>query len=510
MLHVGDAAGFTRPVAGVSSCCAACADPQRAPAPCPGATTAKLSRAPAALVAPAPAATPRRPAPRGGLRPSQVPVSRPSDREEHEADRLAAAAVGPGAGAHAVRGAAAAGDEPVDADAAHAAVAVARRAATPLPRAVREDLEDRLGRSVDHVRLNVGSEAGPAARSVGARAYTYGTGIVVDPAELAPDTAAGRLLLAHEAVHALQQGPAGAALQRACLPAATCAAKRSTLTTFVQETEADKTNKAKRARRTTACARGAAAPGCMTDGHGAPATSLTAIMRAKYPSRLAAITGIFVDKDMPPTWGAYTNACSSFTPPLPGGSCTFVPDQLEAEAKQYRSGATTVGGVAASQWLVDTVGTLTHETGHALFDATAIPEPSATACHFADLKDNLSEMAAHLSEMHVYYRAALAKPQAHRFDEFNAKFDFWVNNGSEDIAGIVKDLRCRCECADADYYIKKTVEQVSTAQKWDTNEAFTIHTQLRDPKWGLTWPITPGAVTVTDLPTVSPQPLRFE
>lgn len=85
-----------------------------------------------------------------------------------------------------------------------------------------------------------------------------------------------------------------------------------------------------------------------------------------------------------------------------------------------------------------------------------------------------------------------------------------MKNGKEDISGIVKDLRCRCECADADYYIKKTVERVSTAQKWDTNEAFMIHRELSQPKWGLNWPVAPPVVTVTDLPTVSPQPLTFE
>jgi hypothetical protein len=113
--------------------------------------------------------------------------------------------------------------------------------------------------------------------------------------------------------------------------------------------------------------------------------------------------------------------------------------------------------------------------------------------------------------MHIYYRDALARPSKDRFKRFYERFDFWVKNGSEDIGGIVKDLRCKCECADADYCITKTVESVSTSQKWDSNERFMIHTELRQPKWALNWPVAPPAsVDVGDLPTAGAAPLKFE
>ena len=54
---------------------------------------------------------------------------------------------------------------------------------------------------------------------------------------------------------------------------------------------------------------------------------------------------------------------------------------------------------------------------------------------------------------------------------------------------------------------------VASSQKWNNNEAFMIHSMLRDPKWklrdgvtSLAWPIVPSIVNVSDLPTVAPVP----
>lgn len=394
-------------------------------------------------------------------------------------------------------------------DSVHALLALPGAALDPVHRAA---MEAAFAADFSAVRIHRGPEAAASVRDVEARAYTVGTHIVFGAGEFAPATTEGRALLAHELAHTLQQGAVPRALQRACLAAAACAAPKSTLTEFVAATEARPANVSKADKRRKACAKAPVDPKCTSDGHAAPATALTKILTANNPSRLGFITGIFVNKDMPSDWGAVTQSCSSFMPPLPGGQCTFVPDTLEAEAKQFEAGAKTIGGLKRADWLTRTLGTLVHQTEHARFDAApAIAEPTPTACKFADLEFNLSEMAAHLAEMHVYYRAALTKTGKNRFTDFKNRFAFWVTNGSEDIAGIVKDLRCRCECADADYYIRKTVESVSTSQKWDTNEATMIHTELADPKWGLNWPVAPpAAVNIADLPPVGAAPLKLE
>lgn len=391
------------------------------------------------------------------------------------------------------------------------ALRAAGRGGTQLPGEVRSHFELRFGSDFGHVRVHDGVEAAEGARSVHARAYTVGSDIVFGAGEYTPGTPEGQRLLAHELVHTIQQAGSPTTLQRACLSGAQCT-KPATLESFVADTTAKPENVSKAAKRAAACGKVPRDASCTSDGHGAAATALTALLKSNYPSRLGYVAGIFVNKDMPADWGAVTQSCASFTPPLPGGFCTFVPDTLEAQAKQFSAGAATIAGVPRQEWLTATLATLTHETEHARFDAAApIARPSATACKFEDHESNLSEMAAALSEMHVYYRAALARPEKDRFKAFFAKFDDWVKNGSEDISGIVTNLRCKCECADADYYVRKTAESVSTNQKWDTNELTMIHNELRDPKWGLGWPVAPpAAVDVNDLPTVAPAPFKLE
>jgi Domain of unknown function (DUF4157) len=383
----------------------------------------------------------------------------------------------------------------------------------PLEPALQQDMEQRFGHDFSRVRVHSNAAAERSALDVNAQAYTVGHNIVFGTGQFQPHTPNGQRLLAHELTHVVQQGErvvAGALLQRACLSAAECATPSATLTGFVADTESKPENISKADKRKKVCSPPTAA--CTSDGHGAKASALTALVTANYPSRLGFITGIFVNKDMPATWGAVTMECSSFMPPLPGAKCTFVPDRLEAQAKLYQSGNMTIGGSSRAEWLTSTLGTLTHETEHARFDAAApIAKPTATACKFEDHESNLSEMAAHLSEMHVFYRDALARPAKDRFKQFYQMFDFWVKNGSEDISGIVKDLRCKCECSDADYYITKTSESVSSNQKWDTNELFMIHSELRNPKWGFKpqWPVVPPSVNVPDLPTVAAVPFKL-
>jgi hypothetical protein len=380
-----------------------------------------------------------------------------------------------------------------------------------LDAATRHQMEHGFGADFSQVRVHNDALAAQSSHELGARAYTLGAHVVFGQGQYGPGSSDGRQLIAHELAHTLQQGGATAHLQRACLPAKDCAAPATTLENFVKDTEKKPENISKSDKRKKACTKVPPDPGCTNDGHGAQATALTAIVQANYPSRLSYVTGIYVDKDMPADWAAVTFNCSDFTPPKAGSQCTFVPDVLEAQGKLYQGGAKSLAGQSRQDWLTATIGTLTHETEHARYDTAApIPEPNATACKFSDHESNLSEMAAHFSEMHVFYRAALTRSGPDRFKEFNDRFDFWVNNGAEDISGIVKDLRCKCECADADYYIKKTVESVDTSQKWDSNERFMIHTALSDPKWALKWPIAPGAVNINDLPTAAATPFKLE
>jgi hypothetical protein len=92
-----------------------------------------------------------------------------------------------------------------------AARTVARQAGEPLPAATRDFFEPRFGHDFSRVRVHTDSEAAAAARGVRARAFTLGQHIVFGRAEYAPATAHGKLLLAHELTHVVQQGASGAA-----------------------------------------------------------------------------------------------------------------------------------------------------------------------------------------------------------------------------------------------------------------------------------------------------------
>jgi len=76
----------------------------------------------------------------------------------------------------------------------------------PLAPATRAFMEPRFGRDFGNVRIHDDARAGASARAVNALAYTHGSDIVFDAGRYAPDTDAGKHLLAHELTHTIQQG----------------------------------------------------------------------------------------------------------------------------------------------------------------------------------------------------------------------------------------------------------------------------------------------------------------
>jgi len=68
--------------------------------------------------------------------------------------------------------------------------------------------EPRFGRDFGAVRIHDDAAAAACAKSLTARAFAYGNHIVFSQGRFAPDTLAGRTLLAHELTHTVQQGRA--------------------------------------------------------------------------------------------------------------------------------------------------------------------------------------------------------------------------------------------------------------------------------------------------------------
>lgn len=155
-------------------------------------------------------------------------INAPDDPFEREADAVAdqvmrmaePESVAPSPGAAGRAGAAGEDDRKVVGQtkrtpAAHAtagldvgtAVHAAGRGGVPLSAETRAYFEPRFGRDFSRVRVHADGEAERAARSVRARAYTFGDDIVFAAGEYSPSTLEGRRLLAHELAHVVQQTP---------------------------------------------------------------------------------------------------------------------------------------------------------------------------------------------------------------------------------------------------------------------------------------------------------------
>lgn len=90
----------------------------------------------------------------------------------------------------------------------------------PLNPAIRAFMEPRFDQDFSGVRLHTDAKAAESARALNASAYTTGRDIVFGAGQFAPETAAGKYLLAHELTHVSQQrsGNATSPIQRFHLP----------------------------------------------------------------------------------------------------------------------------------------------------------------------------------------------------------------------------------------------------------------------------------------------------
>lgn len=75
----------------------------------------------------------------------------------------------------------------------------------PLEPEVREDMEGRLGHDFGDVRVHDDSAAHESAQSVNANAYTVGSNIVFQRDKYDPGSNDGKVMLAHELTHVVQQ-----------------------------------------------------------------------------------------------------------------------------------------------------------------------------------------------------------------------------------------------------------------------------------------------------------------
>jgi len=82
---------------------------------------------------------------------------------------------------------------------------VLRTSGHPLDPGTRSFFEPRFGHDFSQVRVHADARAAESARAVNARAYTIGSHIFMGAQPPAPESQAGRFLLAHELTHVVQQ-----------------------------------------------------------------------------------------------------------------------------------------------------------------------------------------------------------------------------------------------------------------------------------------------------------------
>jgi len=410
---------------------------------------------------------------------------------------------------------------------------VLRTSGSPLPTAVRTDMEKRLGHHLADVRIHTDTAAAQSARAVDASAYTVGTHVVFGPGGFDPSTPTGRHLLAHELAHVAQQrrasvGPsrslrvsdpseraereadataramtAGAAptiatagevsqsVQRArcaLVPAATCAAPvaGSAEDFSAAEEAAEVSPRARRARMTPARQ--------TSTGHTGRGRQLELILEAEAPGLLANVHGIFLDRDMSPGTGALVSLCSDMTPPVAapaGRKCVFVPATLNREARRFREGNAVVGGQPREDWHVQTMQTLIHEIEHVVFDAAGLGQPvgaSAAACPRANVEFELSELAAIMSEFPTAFRAIPVGAGAGHASRTRLSnwFTNALTNPFESIEGALTKMRCACDCTEVDAFVRQTFNHV--AASWTPGERTVFNTRLQ-AEAGLHWPL---------------------
>jgi hypothetical protein len=159
---------------------------------------------------------------------AQFEVGAVNDPLEHEADRVADQVIrmsGPAVRQPTIRRIRTAnaddrrtGSDTADRSGMGAAAALSNALGStgrPLEDRTRSYFETRFGADFSRVRVHDGGSAIQSARRIDALAYTVGQHVVFGEGGFAPDTAAGRRLLAHELAHVVQQDGARPRIMRA-------------------------------------------------------------------------------------------------------------------------------------------------------------------------------------------------------------------------------------------------------------------------------------------------------
>jgi hypothetical protein len=372
----------------------------------------------------------------------------------------------------------------------------------PLDGGTRAFFEPRFGHDFGQVRVHHDDEAAESADAVAALAYTSGRHIVFAQGQYAPHGGGGRQLLAHELTHVIQQGgtPAAFTIQRQCVTGRACTQPisgdpaRFNASEYAAE-ESGRTARTEESRRD---------PGAVVaSGHGSRAVHVEAFAAAEGID-LSAFYGVLIDRDMGASTGAAAGHCASLAgavPPFSGprdAYCMFVPEDMERLTGEATASPSPrlVGGYPRAAWLQWVREMLVHEAQHIRYDTTAHPDlggsctrstPLYRAANGTEypLDFYLSELSAILAEFEPTFasvrRRTLAGDYGALLDNLQSAYHDALFSQYESISGILTTLRCHCDCADADAFVRDTFEFTSTGWSDTTRGMFLDFIQSRIP-----------------------------
>jgi len=275
-------------------------------------------------------------------------------------------------------------------------------------------------------------------------------------------------------------------IQRQCLPASQCPTHISGSAEAFGEAETKKevAPRSRRSQMSPARQR--------SSGHTGPARQLEFFLNKQSPNLLDNVHGIFIDQDMSSGTAAYVTDCTNIVPPIEGASkpCIFVPGYLNRQALIFnRTHRNRIGRESREEWLVSTLGTLTHEIQHVVFENTTPQSLAGVECSRNDVQSELSELSAIMSEFPVVFRAvptgvSSSHPARIRLRDW---FEHAITNEYESISGALRAMKCACECADVDSYIRDTFNV--TTRGWTEKEQNVFNKVLQHSSWNLNWPL---------------------
>ncbi|HEX5709095.1 MAG TPA: DUF4157 domain-containing protein [Pyrinomonadaceae bacterium] len=384
-----------------------------------------------------------------------------------------------------------------------------RSAGRPLDSTAASFFSARFGHDFGGVRVHTDERSAESAEALGARAYTVGRDLVFGRGQYEPHTDGGRRLLAHELAHVVQQSSsanmsAQPFVQRACLPDKDCATpagepRAGTAKQFGEEMEQkEDTARAEKLKQTAQVAQ--------STGHGKRAVETEKLFQEQLPDLRKLVHSVFIDDTLPVDADAGRTNClawvgenlkqpgadkSAFAGARPDSSCIRVPKKLEDNAALYNNSneAQREALQVSLKWFILRV--LTHETTHVRFNKENIAFPEKQGCTKEKLNKELGELASVISEFPIV--KGLPDDLRKAWAESHLKDPRQIAKPGESIFGSIFDIRCSCECVEADALIKAAFDVASASWSAADKRAFHIYMKQGTGKdYGVYWPIEPA------------------